>query len=88
MSPPALENKPPLHDWMQEYLTGFYTLNQTRTYGFGPNPISLSEILGYIHIFGAPDPHSFVDYVLKMDVAFLTVKAKMAEQRSKEKQNG
>lgn len=68
---------------MQEYLAGFYTLNATRQYGFGPNPITLTEIGTYLQLYGASDPAAFIDHVLAMDVAFLTIKAELAEQKNK-----
>lgn len=85
MSPPALENKPPLYDWMQEYLSGFYTLNNTRQYGFGPSPISLTEIHTYLQLYGASDPAAFIEHIMAMDSAFLIIKAELAETQNKGK---
>lgn len=80
MSPPALESRPVLHEWMKEYLSAFYTLNSTRQYGLGPCPISLTEMATYMQIYGASDPGLFIEYVMLMDEAFLKIKAEIAEQ--------
>lgn len=82
MSPPALEKKPELHEWMREYLSAFYILNSTRQYGFGPNPITLTEMSAYLQLYGASDPESFIEYVLKMDEEFLKVKAEIQKNKS------
>jgi len=82
MSPPALEKKPELYDWMREYLSAFYTLNNTRQYGFGPNPITLTEMSAYLQLYGASDPESFIEYLMKMDEAFLRVKAEIQKNKS------
>ena len=87
MSPPALEKKPQLYDWMREYLSAFYTLNGTRQYGFGPCPISLTEMSSYLNLYGASDPQAFIEYIMLMDEAFLKVKAEIAE-KNKGNQDG
>lgn len=85
MSPKALENKPEIHTWMIEYIDAFEVLNQTRSYGMAPNPISLTEILAYLQLYGSSDAASFVKYILAMDEAFLSATSKRLER---EKANG
>lgn len=80
MTPKALENKPPYYGWMREYLQAFNTLSSTRQYGMGPNPITLTEILAYLQIWGTDDRVEFIAYILKMDSAFLDAKARKAER--------
>lgn len=48
----------------------------------GPNPIQLTEILAYIQLYGSSDNDVLVRYVLKMDEAYLTTKAKKQQQNS------
>lgn len=66
---------------MREYIKAFEILNQTRQYGMGPNPIQLSEILAYLKLYGTDDQPAFIEYILKMDAASLTVKAQQAERK-------
>lgn len=79
--PKALENRPMMYEWMKEYFKAFNTLSQTRQFGMGPNPISLSEILAYISIFGTDDREAFVHHVLMMDEAFLSSQAAKAQMK-------
>lgn len=76
VSPQALQNQPILHNWMKEYLEAFRTLNKTRQNGMAPCPISLQEIKAYLELYGAYDITAFIDYILKMDVAYLNQMAK------------
>jgi hypothetical protein len=85
MNPRALETRPRVHQWMEEYITAFNVLNDTRTAGMAPNPISLSEILAYLKLYGASDTGEFVAYIMAMDSAFLSAQLKKAER---EKANG
>ena len=82
MSPKALESRPVVYDWMVEYLKAFDTLNATRQFGMGPNPIQLSEILAYLQVFETDDPEVMIHYTLLMDQSFLTAQA---EKRTREK---
>ena len=77
---------------MKEYLQAFNVLSSTRQYGMGPNPIQLTEILAYLKLFGSSDYRTLIKYVLKMDEAYLTGKAKKQEQKNQaekgNKENG
>lgn len=84
MTPQALENRPEFFDWMREYFDAFDILSATRTYSMGPNPISLSEMLAYLSIYGSDDPHRLIQYVLKMDSAYLTAHTEKAKRESKD----
>ena len=67
---------------MKEFIQGFKVLNQTRSYGMAACPINLSEIKAYLELYGATDPDAFIEYVLKMDEAYLGVKAKKASSET------
>jgi hypothetical protein len=67
---------------MREYLKAFNVLSSTRQFGMGPNPIQLTEILAYIELFGTEDTESLIQYVLRMDEAYLVSKAKQQEQKN------
>lgn len=73
MNPPALESKPVIHQWMHEYVSAFNLLHKTRSYGMTANPISLSEILAYLKLYGSSDTEAFVQYVTEMDASYLAV---------------
>lgn len=81
--PPALRNRPDKDPWMQEYLTAFSILNQTRSYGMGPNPITLTELLAYIKVYEPLDQVQFIGYILLMDATYLGAKSKRAEREKK-----
>jgi hypothetical protein len=87
MDPLALKNRPPCYGWMGEYLKAFNVLSSSRQYGMGPNPIQLTEILAYIELFGTSDKMSLIQYVLRMDEAYLTTKAKQQEQKKNQAGN-
>lgn len=72
---------------MKEYLQAFYVLNGTRQSGMGPNPITLTEMLAYLQLYGTEDKDAFIEYMLKMDASFLSVKAKQAERKTKNPPN-
>lgn len=65
---------------MGEYLRAFRTLSGTRQFGMGPNPITLTEILAYLKIWGSDDTETFIKYILLMDEAYLNAKARKAER--------
>lgn len=88
MTPQALQNKPEFFDWMREYIDAFDVLSATRTYGMGPSPISLSEMLAYLSIYGSDDPHRLIRYVLKMDSAYLAAHTEKAKRESKDGGSG
>lgn len=71
LNPAALESKPTVYDWMQEYILGFDILSSRRSVGFSVNPISMSDILSYIQIFGCSDIDLFVKFIILMDATFL-----------------
>ena len=71
LKPQALNQKPTVYDWMQEYIIAFDILSSRRSVGFAPNPISMQEMLAYIQIYGASDVDSFVKYMIVMDSKFL-----------------
>lgn len=47
----------------------------------GPNPIALSEILAYLQLYGTEDREAFIDYILKMDAAFMSASHKKQERK-------
>lgn len=81
-TPPALRNKPELHEWMSLYVEGFYTLHETRSCGFDVNPISMSDIMAYCVMFNVYEPDVFAQYIIAMDRVFL------AKRREKDKSDG
>lgn len=73
-----------MYDWMKEYLYAFKMLNQTRQVSeIGMGPISLSEILAYLQLYGASDPDDFVHYILLMDSEYLSIQAKKSASKAK-----
>ena len=67
---------------MMEYLKGFDTLNATRQFGMGPNPIQLSEILAYLQVFETDDVEVFIHYLLLMDQSFLGAQAEKQKREN------
>lgn len=76
LNPQALNSKPILNDWMQEYIIAFDILSSRRSIGFSLNPISMSDILAYIQIYSTNDIDSFVKFIIIMDSTFLSYMAK------------
>lgn len=81
----ALESKPDIEDDMKEYIEAFGILSTQRSVGMGPNPISLTDILAYLQIYGATCIEDFMFHILQMDSTFLV---KLSEKREREKTNG
>lgn len=71
---------------MREYLNAFHTLSSTRQSGFGPNPITLTEILAYLQLYGTEDKDAFIEYMLKMDASFLSAQAEKEKIRQQQQQ--
>ena len=81
----ALESKPEIEEEMKEYVEAFAILSSQRSVGMGPNPISLTDILSYLQIYGATCIEEFMYHILSMDSTFLV---KLSEKREREKPNG
>lgn len=83
MDPKALQSRPKLYDWMAPYIQAFKLLDSRRPIGFGEGAIPLSDIVAYLQVFEAPEtPQQFVSRIVKMDNAYLEVKAKKAAAKS------
>ena len=65
---------------MKEFVEGFNVLHGTRQMGMGMNPITLTEMLAYLEIYGSDDPHTFIKYILAMDDAYIDASVKKAER--------
>lgn len=73
ITPQALQNEPELDVTTGEIASAYNLLAARRSYGSGPNPIQLSEILAYVEIFGCPvvGMEAFVELIGVTDVKYL-----------------
>lgn len=80
---PALDSAPVVPSYLEEIIWAFELLSSRRTAGFGRNPIPLTDIHGYLQLFGEPAlPRDiFVEHILAMDIVYLTVWAERDKQR-------
>ena len=75
----ALDNKPELPWWLEQYIVDFGQLCTFRTYGFNsPNPIDLPTIFFYIKLHGIRNVERFLVVIEKLDTLFLKHAAKKA----------
>lgn len=88
MNPKALDSRPEIYPWMGEYVEAFTLLGSKRPSGFGPSPISLSDIHAYVLMFGCSDLIQFIRLITDMDSAYLVESDKKAKQEAKNERNG
>jgi len=83
---PAMDNRPELYEDLQDVWLAFSELNQGRSYGFGPNPISMRDIQAWLAMSDITDADEKMDFlylIRAMDVAWLKWFAKSQEARRK-----
>lgn len=84
-TPLALQERPRVAAKHVELLDGFYTLHQSRSFGFnGPNPLSMPDFAGFFSIFpeeSADKRAAMIRVWQALDGAILD---KMYEKSSKE----
>ena len=65
---------------MFEYIKAFKLLSGRRSYGMGPNPISLRDIGDCIDLYHVEDFEEFIHIICEMDNEYLV---KITEQQKK-----
>lgn len=80
--PKALQIRPSVHYWMNEYIEAFKVLSGRRNVGMVPNPIALSEIVVYASLYELDDHEDFIHCISEMDDGYLI---KMAEQQERKR---
>jgi hypothetical protein len=59
---PAIDNRPELYEDLADVWTAFVALHATRPLGFGPGPISFTEIEAWLRLHGITRPGDKEDY--------------------------
>jgi len=62
---------PKLFDDLAYVWEAFWKLHARRQYGFGPCPITVTDIIEFARIYEVPKPVEFFDYISAMDNEWL-----------------
>lgn len=71
---PAIDNRPQLYEDLSDIWTAFVELSATRPIGFGPGPITFTEIDAWLHLHGvthAGDKEDYAYLIRALDQAWL-----------------
>ena len=71
MDPLALQNKPVLPLYLEEYYEAFHMLNGSRRLGMGVGPIPFSELMAYLQVYPTYDIDLFIYLIHTMDNEYL-----------------
>jgi hypothetical protein len=83
--PAALDRKPDLPYYLNEYVKAFNLLSTRRSSGFGGiNPLSMADILAYASAFKIRDLDRFTSHMITMDGELI----KFVANRQKAMKNG
>jgi len=87
LSTPSIDNAPLIDEDLFDVWNAFCDLGQTRTYGFGPNPIQLTEIETWLRlneIRSSEDKQFYLKAIKSLDVYWLKT---IAEKKRKSDDN-
>jgi len=72
VTPPALQNRPVVQDWMSPYLEAFNILSSQRPCAQNIEPIRLNDIMAYYMIFQTVDEVDvFTSMMVRMDKCYM-----------------
>lgn len=81
--PQALQNRPVLSLWIEEYVQAFDILSISRQSSFDRGPISFGDIHLYAFRYDIEDFPLFCRMIQIMDVTYLNYYRKLAEEKKK-----
>ena len=86
ITPKALLTRPELHELGGEIYTAFNTLSSSRGYGMsGPLALTIESMFAYCQMFyidQVDERASFVNFMQRLDAAYLAAKAEQADNPS------
>ena len=62
---------PELYDDLAEVWRGFWSLSRRRQYGYGPCPLSVTDIMEYTRLYEIENPREFFEFISEMDNEYL-----------------
>ena len=62
---------PELYDDLAGVWRGFWSLHRRRRYGYGPCPLSVTDIMEYAKLYEVRKPRDFFEYISAMDNEWL-----------------